>query len=256
MQADAADAAVKGLFLLFLPIFGGSEVIGVYIPTRAGHSAQNHAPGTEPHMPRKKTKQLMTTDAAPRYIQPVALADIRSAKRKVTFIEALGLSGTIKAACEAAGISRAWYYRLSTTHWAGVENKHYDAEFCEACEIAITEQFKDAVMASGIDRALNGWEDRHYDRAGTLVRTELKYDSAILQLLMKKVDPSLREPRGAGVVVDARTVVHTAAEAGSSAALLDDMGPEEKRALLMLTEARKKRLAQSDPIEGEVVAKT
>ncbi len=205
-------------------------------------------------MTRKKTTELTTQDEAPRYIQPVDITELRSVVRQATFIEALALNGTISAACRVAKLSRAWYYRLSTSHWAGVVNKFYDPVFVEACAVAITEQFKDVVMEAGIDRAVNGWVDEHYDRSGLITRKEHKYDSAILQLLMKKVDPELREQRGAGVVVDARTIVTTAAQAGSSAALLDDMSPEEKRLLLAMNLARKARLEkENNVIEGEVV---
>ena len=114
-------------------------------------------------------------------------------------------------------------------------------------------RFQERVIDKGIERALDGWTDYHYDRYGDISREEFKYDSAILQMLMKKADPALRD-KGAEVNVNNQNITHIHEQ---SAVVLDTLTPQEKKLLLQAARIRASKVeadgSEPIPIEGEVI---
>lgn len=194
----------------------------------------------------KKAKGLVTLPST---------REIVNREKKVAFIEALAEYGTIKAACEASGVSRTTYYLWTDPEFAGKYGldpaKHFDEEFRDLCTQALTGDWRDKVLQTGYDRAVNGWVRKKYDRNGVLMEEEHIYDSSILQMLMKRVDPELRDKPGA-INVDARNQSVHLTES-QSAKVIDGLTIEQKRLLLQMVELE--RAKEPEAIEGEVIKK-
>lgn len=174
--------------------------------------------------------------------------------KKKQLLQALQQKGTILGACNVAGVSRTTYYlwteRKVAIHYGLDPDKHYDANFQVACADAIA-TFGQKVMQTGIDRAIDGWYDEKYDRNGVMMSKDYKYDSSILQMLMKKVDPSLKEKTIEVNNNDNRQQHLTVNGNEQTAKVLDNLTPMQKRLLLKATLVGDK--GDDDVIEGEVV---
>lgn len=178
-------------------------------------------------------------------------------EKKVLLIKALAEHGTIGRACDEAGVSRTTYYLWTNPAIAehyGLDPKHYDAEFQGLCVEALTTGFRDKVLRTGYSRAIDGWVDKKYDRNGVLMSEEQKYDSSILQMLMKRVEPELRD-KAPGTLIDNRQQHVTVNGAAKSAEILDALSPAQQRLLVKMVElgAEGQAAEDGDVIEGECV---
>ena len=172
--------------------------------------------------------------------------ELRDIERKRAFITGMAKHGTALKACEHAGITYTAYYMWTNPQYAvkqGYEpDRWYDPEFVEAVAQAQA-LHNQKVIDCGMQRAIDGWVNTSYDSQGNVLREEFRYDSAILQMLMKRADPQLKE-KSPEINVDARhqTVNMVSAEA------LDSLSPQQKKLLLQAA-----RLEQpSAPDEGVI----
>ena len=183
--------------------------------------------------------------------------ELINTEKKVLFIKALAEYGTIGRACDKAGISTTTYYLWTNPHTAehyGLSPKNYDAEFQALCVDALVNGFRDKVLRTGYSRALDGWVDKKYDRNGVLMSEEQKYDSSILQMLMKRADPELRD-KGPGTVIDNRQQHVTVNGAAKSAEVIDALSPAQQRLLVKMVELGDQAAEDGDDvIEGEVLS--
>lgn len=167
---------------------------------------------------------------------------LQDLEKKRKFITALAKYGTILRACKESGLSYAAYYLWTSPTYGETKgfnppDRYYDAEFVEACAEAklLHDQ---RILDTGYQRAIDGWVNTHYDSRGNVLREEFRYDSSILQMLMKRSDPQLKE-KAPEINVDAR---QQTVNIGSEA--LDNLSPQQKRLLLQAA-----RLEQRSPSE-------
>ena len=104
---------------------------------------------------------------------PLQYGEKRSKGRKDAFIATLSQGGTIRSACEAAGIARITAFR-----W-----KDEDKEFSEQWDEAI-EMGTDVMEEEAMRRAVDGVPEPIYYQ-GVLVGTQLKYSDKLLELMLK-----------------------------------------------------------------------
>lgn len=188
--------------------------------------------------------------------------ELANVEKKKAFIAALAEYGTIKAACAASGVGRMTYYLWTdptvAERYGADPARHYDEEFRDLCVQALTGDWRDKVLQTGYDKAINGWVDKKYDRNGVLMAEEHKYDSSILQMLMKRADPELRD-KAPSVSVDARNQTVNLPDS-QSAQVLDTLSQEQKQLLLNIIELEKQKQLEDksktgdeEPVEGEYI---
>ena len=122
--------------------------------------------------------------------QPIKVRDGLKRARQVNFLKAFSEFGTIKEACEAAGIN------LSTERaWRNNPDKWYKEQFKDA-----SQKFSDTVRGAVRKRALEGVEVPIIGKVqgplgpeDQIIGHRTQYDSLLLMFLAKKVDPSFRE---------------------------------------------------------------
>jgi len=225
------------------------------LATKPKATKKPRAKTTVAKKPPAKSLVTMTPEERRRELVdfPTTKELVNKAKKK-QLLDALRQRGTIYGACQIANVSRTTYYLWTdpkiAIHYGLDPDKHYDPDFQVACAEAIS-AFGQKVMQTGIDRAIDGWIDRKYDRNGVLMSEDHKYDSSILQMLMKKVDPSLKE-KPVEINNDNRQQNLTVNGNSQEAKVLDDLTPMQKRLLLKAMDMNKK---DDEPIEGEVITK-
>lgn len=131
----------------------------------------------------------------------VQFGDKRSAGRKASFVTVLAQGGTIRAACDAAGIARITAFR-----W-----KKEDAEFSSQWDDAI-EEGTDVMEEEAMRRAVDGVHRPIYYQ-GSLVGTQLEYSDKLLEFMLKARrrekfgDKTELTGKGGGPIEFVRTIV-------------------------------------------------
>jgi hypothetical protein len=124
----------------------------------------------------------------------------RRARRSITkrererFLEAIGEGWSVRAAAEHAGRTYPRFYELRD------RDEGFAAAWIEATELG-TQRLEDEATR----RAVEGYDESHYDGEDKLIRRVRRYDSALLQQQLKRRRPeAYRE--NAGVELKAPTV--------------------------------------------------
>lgn len=104
-----------------------------------------------------------------------------SAAARQAFLEALSAGWSVTHAAADAGAHRRRFYDLRDA------DANFGAEWDEAIVMG-TEALEDEARR----RAVDGWDEPVYQK-GELVGHIRRYDSALIQFLLKKRDPSFRE---------------------------------------------------------------
>jgi hypothetical protein len=116
------------------------------------------------------------------------------------FLEALAAGWSVTHAAEPTGHSRQRFYELRDA------DEDFAAAWSEAVE-AGTQRLEDEAMR----RAVEGYDEVTFDAEGGLVRRVRRYDSALLQLLLKGRRPAVyRESAGVEVSTPAVFVLESA----------------------------------------------
>lgn len=214
---------------------------------------QPKAKATRKPRPKAKATKAKAPPKRKPLIEAPSTKELVNQEKKRLFLQGLTNYGTIRKAAEFAELSRTTYYLWTDPKIAEAfdldPTRHYDPEFQAACVKALT-VFNEKVLDTGYDRAVNGWIDEKYDRNGVLMAREHKYDSSILQMLMKKADPELKD-KPPSVSVDAR---HQSVNFVEGEQPLDNMTPEQKRLLLQIVRLeRQKEDPSPQVLEGELI---
>jgi AcrR family transcriptional regulator len=117
-----------------------------------------------------------------------------SAEERGRFLEALAHGWSVKHAAEAGGHIRQVFYELRD------RDEEFAAAWAEAIE-AGTEKLEDEARRRGVD----GYDEETFDGEGQLVRRVRRYDSALLQLLLRGRRPD-KYRDGAGVALQTPAV--------------------------------------------------
>jgi hypothetical protein len=123
-----------------------------------------------------------------------------TATERSRFLEALAAGWSVTHAAEPTGHSRQRFYELRDA------DNEFAAAWAEAVE-AGTQRLEDEAMR----RAVEGYDEVTFDADGGLVRRVRRYDSALLQLLLKGRRPAVyRESAGVEVSTPAVFVLESA----------------------------------------------
>lgn len=156
-------------------------------------------PGTELETGRASTRG--------RHNPPVDMTDWRQTIKasyvkfddiqKKVYLEELAKHGLKGRAARAAGVSTGCVlmHLKKDTRFADMANEAWQAR-------------ADAVRGQIEEEALEGFERKHYDKDGNLVREERVYDGGIRAMMLKRYDPEYREKTdgaagtsGGGVII-------------------------------------------------------
>ena len=116
------------------------------------------------------------------------------------FLAYYALTGQLQKSAQECGISPATVRSLQKK----------DPDFAAAMEEA-KEDFKEAIERELIRRAVMGWDEPVYQK-GELVGEVRKYDSNLLAMLIKKLDPTYKERHEVSVNVSPGVLAVPAAE--------------------------------------------
>lgn len=103
------------------------------------------------------------------------------AEARQRFLQFYALTGQLQKSAQEVGVA------ASTVRSLRKKDPDFDAAMTEA-----QEDFKEAVEREVLRRAVMGWDEPVYQK-GELVGEVRKYDSNLLALLIKKLDPSYKE---------------------------------------------------------------
>jgi len=150
------------------------------------------------------------------------------------YLDELIRTGAVVKSCAAAGVSYKCVrdFRLKSP------------EFREQVELAL-ELHRDRLLEEATRRAVDGWDERPVvDDEGNIVGYVHKYSDRLLELLLKRADPSFRDNAGGP---------HTNQSAGASAlAELATLSPEARDKLRSVLEEAAKALQPPDPVTNAV----
>lgn len=117
-----------------------------------------------------------------------------TAESRQRFLAAFSLTGALQEAARAAGVS-------PMTVRSHLKN---DPAFKDAYDEAY-EDFKEALQNEALRRAIMGWDEPVYQK-GEQVGTIRKYDTRLLELLLKRHIPEFKEKHQVDVNVAAGTL--------------------------------------------------
>lgn len=100
-------------------------------------------------------------------------------ERIARFIEILGVTASVSAACRASGLSRATVYKLRARADAGAFRQAWDEALAQAVGVLADVAFERAVL---------GWQEPVF-HGGHRVGSRTRYDNRLLQFLLRVRDP-------------------------------------------------------------------